>query len=80
MKTRSQAIITMSATTHARHRGGVFMMFSKLPKGKPDENIVVRQNQWGKVTLKRCRLTQTHHLGAWAILANAEHKREAPGQ
>jgi hypothetical protein len=68
----------MSTTTARQCRGGVFLPFSKLPKGKPDENIVVTENQWGKVTLKRCRLTQTHQNILEAILANADEMREAP--
>lgn len=67
------------ATTSAREcRGGVFLPFSKLPKGKPDETIIVTENQWGKVTLKRCRLTQTHQNILEAILVNSEKLQEAP--
>ncbi|MHB8422326.1 MAG: hypothetical protein ACYC9S_13770 [Leptospirales bacterium] len=65
-------------TTARECRGGVFLPFSKLPKGKPDETIFVTENQWGKVTLKRCRLTQTHQNILEAILVNAEKLQEAP--
>ena len=65
-------------TTVRECRGGVFLPFAKLPKGKPDETIIVTENQWGKVTLKRCRLTQTHQNILEAILVNGEKWKEAP--
>lgn len=76
-KTRLQTSRSMP-TTARQCRGGVFLPFSKLPKGEPDATIVVTENQWGKVTLKRCRLTQTHQNILEAILANADEIREAP--
>jgi hypothetical protein len=76
--TRLQTSKPPSTTTARECRGGVFLPFSKLPKGKPDEMIVVTENQWGKVTLKRCRLTQTHQNILEAILVNAEKLQEAP--
>jgi len=75
--TRWQTSKPPSTTTARQCRGGVFLPFSKLPKGKPDETIVVTENQWGKVTLKRCRLTQTHQNILEAILVNAEKLQEA---
>lgn len=69
---------TISTTTSRQCRGGVFLPFSKLPKREPDATIVVTENQWGRVTLIRCRLTQTHQNILEAILVNAEEIREAP--
>ena len=68
----------MPTTTARQCRGGVFLPFSKFPKGDPDATIVVTENQWGKVTLKRCRLTQTHQNILEAILVNTDEMREAP--
>ena len=76
--THLQTSKSPAITTARKCRGGVFLPFSKLPKGKPDETIVVTENQWGKVTLKRCRLTQTHQNILEAILVNAEKLQEAP--
>lgn len=76
--TRSQTSKPLATTTARQCRGGVFLPFSKLPKGEPDVMIIVTENQWGKVTLKRCRLTQTHQNILEAILANADEIREAP--
>ena len=76
--TRLQTSKPLATTTARQCRGGVFLPFSKLPKGKSDETIVVTENQWGKVVLKRCRLTQTHQNILEAILVNAEKLQEAP--
>ncbi len=78
MKIRSQTSKTMPTTTARLCRGGVFLPFAKLPKGEPDATIVVTENQWGRVTLIRCRLTQTHQNILEAILVNADEMREAP--
>ena len=56
-------------TTSRQCRGGVFLPVRKLPRTDPDATVVVTENQWGKVTLKRCRLTQTHNNIRDAILA-----------
>ena len=76
--TRLQTSKPLATTTARQCRGGVFLPFSKLPKGKSDETIVITENQWGKVILKRCRLTQTHQNILEAILVNAEKLQEAP--
>ena len=78
MKTRLQTSRTVPTTTARQCRGGVFLPFRKFSKGEPDATIVVTENRWGKVTLKRCRLTQTHQNILEAILVNAEEMREAP--
>lgn len=78
MKTRLQTSRTMPTTTARQCRGGVFLPYTKLPKGEPGETIVITENQWGRVTLKRCRLTQTHQNILEAILINAEKLQEAP--
>lgn len=78
MKTRLPTSRTMPTTTVRQCRGGVFLPFRKFPKGEPDTTIVVTENQWGKVTLKRCWLTQTHQNILEAILINADEMREAP--
>ena len=75
---RLQTSKPLATTTARQCRGGVFLPFSRLPKGEPDATIVVTENQWGKVTLKRCRLTQTHQNILEAILVNAEKLQEAP--
>jgi len=78
IKTRSQTSRPLPITTARQCRGGVFLPFAKLPKGEPDSTIVVTENQWGKVTLKRCRLTQTHQNILESILVTADDIREAP--
>ena len=76
--TRLRASETLPSTTARQCRGGVFLPFSKFRNKEPDKTIIVTENQWGKVTLKRCRLTQTHQNILEAILANADEIREAP--
>ncbi|MHB1286518.1 MAG: hypothetical protein ACYCYP_08165 [Leptospirales bacterium] len=76
--TRLKTSKPLATTTARQCRGGVFLPFSKLPKGKSDETIIVTENQWGKVTIKRCHLTQTHQNILEAILVNAEKLQEAP--
>ena len=78
MKTRLQTSKSLPTTTARQCRGGVFLPFSKFPKGDPDAMIVVTENQWGKVTLIRCRLTQTHQNILEAILVNADKIQESP--
>jgi len=80
MKTRLQTSTKKdpAITTSRQCRGGVFLPVRKLPRTDPDATVVVTENQWGKVTLKRCRLTQTHNNIRDAILAYAELIRKAP--
>lgn len=75
---RLQTSKPLATTTARQCRGGVFLPFSKFPKGKSDETIIVTENKWGKVALKRCRITQTHQNILEAILVNAEKLQEAP--
>lgn len=81
MKTRSRTFINkdqQALTTVTQCRGGFFLPVKELPRTAPGWTLVVTENQWGKVTLKRCRLTQTHNNIRDAILANAELIRKAP--
>ena len=79
MKIRLQTSIKgQPLTTAIQVRASVFLPVKEVPRAHPDMTIVVMENQWGKVTLKRCRLTQTHANLRDAILANAELIRKAP--
>jgi len=79
IKTRSQTGDKDLATTTVHQcRGGVFLPYKELPRTHPDVTIVITQNQWEKVTLKRGRLTQTHQNILESIIVNAEATRKLP--
>ncbi|MHB1934913.1 MAG: hypothetical protein ACYCR5_11145 [Leptospirillum sp.] len=68
---------TMATTTVHQCRGGLFLPFKKNSRhfqgiDKPFEN------QWGRVTLKKCRLTQTHQNILDSIIVNAHGTRKLP--
>ena len=79
IKTRSQIGVKQPLATTTVHqcRGGLFLPvkeFSRHFSGidKPFEN------QWGRITLKKCRLTQTHQNILESIIVSAEQVRKLP--
>ncbi len=77
IKTRSQTGVKQTTATTTVHqcRGGLFLPvkgFSRHFSGidKPFEN------QWGRITLKKCRLTQTHQNILESIIVSAEQVRK----
>jgi len=79
IKTRLQTGVkkTVATTTVHQCRGGLFLPvkeFSRHFSGidKPFEN------QWGRITLKKCRLTQIHQNILESIIVSAEQIRKLP--
>lgn len=79
IKTRLQTGVKRPVATTTVHqcRGGLFLPvkeFSRHFSGvdKPFEN------QWGRITLKKCRLTQTHQNILESIIVSAEQIRKLP--
>ena len=62
---------TQTPTTLSMFRGGVFLPYSQIPNG-PNRKENVMKNKWGKVTLRRGLLCQTHINLIDKILLNAE--------
>lgn len=79
VKTRSQTGVRQPVATTTVHqcRGGLFLPVKELSRrflgiDKPFEN------QWGRITLKKCRLTQTHQNILESIIVSAEQIRKLP--